>query len=80
MVQETTKFDDSFHGSLDQDQCKTGTVYPYLAVRPGQRSEILTFSPLYSEEHRFYRLSRRIFDLFKNIEGVSALYSYPKIL
>lgn len=45
-----------------RDQGKTGTLYPYVTGHPGQRSEALTFSPLYSEESGLYSPSEDRFN------------------
>ena len=50
-------------------QGKTGTVYPYVTGRPGQRPENLTFSPLYSGETRFYKLLSDNFSPFRIMGG-----------
>jgi hypothetical protein len=57
---------------------RTGSVNPYLTVRPGQRSEALIFSSLYGENSGVYRLLDADLDRCRNI-GEGALSNIPTL-
>lgn len=43
------------------NQDEAGLLYPYMTVCPGQLSETFTFSPLFSEEGKLYKLPHNNF-------------------